>query len=71
MTIDVDLGRKATKPTNLPMLFKLFDYFKNMTARWRNQFYYVNIGETFFLSGIARPSKKDNTSCLKSVAREP
>ena len=22
--------------------------FKNMTARWRNQFFYVNIGETFF-----------------------
>ena len=44
------------------MLFKLFDCFKNMTTRWRNQFSYVNIGETlfFFLSEIARPSKKDN-----------
>ena len=30
------------------MLLKLFDYFKNMTARWRNQFFYVNIGEILF-----------------------
>ena len=51
----------------LPMLFKLFHCFKNMTARGRYQFFYVNICETllvFFLSEIARPSKKDNTSCL-------
>ena len=41
-----------------------------MTARWRNQFFYVNIGEAF-LSEIARPSKKDNTSCLKALALEP
>ena len=39
----------------------------NMTARWRCQFFYVNI----FLSGIARPSKKDKTSCLKSLAPGP
>ena len=40
-----------------------------MTGRWRNQFFYVNIGETlFFLSEIARPSKKECTSCLKSLA---
>ena len=51
----------------LQMLVKLIDCFKNMTARWRNQFFYVNIGETlFFLSEIARSSKKDNTYCLKN-----
>ena len=56
----------------LAMLFKLVDCFKNMTVRWRNQFFYVNIGETlFFLYEIARPSKKDNISCLKSLALEP
>ena len=42
------------------------------STRWRNQFFYVNIGEIlFFLSVIAGPSKKDNTSCLKSLAQEP
>ena len=45
---------------------------KNETAWWRNKFFYVNIGETFFfLSEIARPSKKDKTSCLKALAPEP
>ena len=47
----------------------IFGCFKNMNARWRNQFFCVNIGETLFiLSEIARPSKKSNTSCLKSLA---
>ena len=53
------------------MLFKLIDYFKDMTGRWRNQFFYVNIGETFFLSDVARPSENNNTFCLKSLAPEP
>ena len=33
----------------LPMLFKLFHCFKNMTARGRYQFFYVNIGETLLV----------------------
>ena len=33
--------------------------------------FYVNIGETVLLFEIARSSKKDNTSCLKSLAPEP
>ena len=49
---------------------KIYCGFKNMTARWRKKFFYVNISETF-LSEIARPSKNDNTSCLKSLALEP
>ena len=34
----------------LSMLFNLFDCLKNMTARWRDIFIYVNISETFFFT---------------------
>ena len=30
------------------IVFKLFDCFENMTTRWRNQYFYINIGETLF-----------------------
>ena len=34
---------RGTPSTNVVQIIWLF---KNMTARWRNQFFYVNIGET-------------------------
>ena len=70
--ISKELGTNCSWDTLYQCCSNYLTILKNMTARWRNQFFYVNIGETFFfLSEIAKPSKKDNTSCLKSLAAEP
>ena len=72
--ISKELGTNGPWDTLFYCCFKLFDCYKNMTARWLNQLFYVKIGETlfiYFLSEIARPSKKDNISCLKPLALEP
>ena len=69
--ISKELSTNGTWDTLYQCCSNYLTILKNMTARWRNVFFYVKIGETFFLSEIARPSKKDNTSCLKSHAPEP
>ena len=57
---------RGIPPTN----FVQIDFFKIITARWRNQFS-MSILVKLFLAEIARPNKKYNTSCLKNLALEP
>ena len=69
--ISKELGTNGPWDTLYQCRSNYLTVLKILTPDGVTSFFFVKIGEYFFISEIARPSKKDNTSCLKSLALEP